>query len=797
MRLFLLVLSLLVSVLVKSYAQTSITVHVVDSLTKTPIVGATVEGRKTADSLIMISTMTDKAGKAVISVTPVIRSLTVSCVGYRHQTISVTEQLGRDLTVYLVTNYQLLKEISVLGRKSPITVTPDGYRFTLDDKLRNLSVNAGQLLKTLPDIIPGQYGELKIMDKNVVIYIDGRPSNLSGEELNQFLTSLNLNDVKEFKILSNPSAEYSANGGAIIDIRMRKIVADGALFRLDGGLGSHDKYNLGGNIDYKSKKYTGKFNFNYFNNNISESAGYTQSNLGSGQTRYAFSSRTNDNPTRNLNASLNNYYALDGSTTLGLVFRYSRFKTGSTLTDSYLDVTGPNERPLERRHTLRNDESDANVYFTNLNLRRVLDKKGTALDLDGYYWGRWNNSNYNIQQYIEPDRGGNSLMLNNVDQKMALNGGNAKLTHPFTKTLLMTTGAQYSTFTIHGNFNNQLADGASGTVLTDENNTYDLDYSERLFAGYVNFSGQFKKVRYVIGLRAEDNNIQLSTDQSFQNTLNRNHNFGFYPNTAAIFTLTKSKTLTFAYNRKIWRVSYSQLNPINTSSDPTNITRGNPELTPSKADSYSLRYNLSGKNPLMASLTFQHETNPYMWVTQPAAMPGVYLTTPLNFNYNNYLTFSFYKRQSITKSFSLSSNFSTSLTYLNLERLNLPNRDWFPSVKATLTANLSFWKNAAIQLFGNFKSRSVSTLGSMGNYQYVDFAFSKPISKQLTVNLTVNDFLNVNKFTYRNESSFLINSGYTKRETRIARLSISYSFGGTKENKLREFDPYEDDRTQN
>ncbi|MES2653914.1 MAG: outer membrane beta-barrel protein, partial [Bacteroidota bacterium] len=141
-----------------------------------------------------------------------------------------------------------------------------------------------------------------------------------------------------------------------------------------------------------------------------------------------------------------------------------------------------------------------------------------------------------------------------------------------------------------------------------------------------------------------------------------------------------------------------------------------------------------------------------------------------------------YNKQPITKQLALSLNVSTSISFLNLENLGLPNPDSYVNAKATLTANYNFWKNAGIQLFGNFKTRSISAFGSMGNYQYIDFAFSKRISSKLSANLTITGIFNLNEFTYKNSSTFLINSGFNKRETRIGK--ISYSFGKVKENKV-------------
>jgi iron complex outermembrane receptor protein len=779
-------------------AQSKLSVLVLDSASNFPVDGATVKVLNLSDSAKLNEYAANKTGVATVIIQNWPVTLFVTHLGYLSKRVKISlEEKDKSIIVKLGKSSMLLNDVNIVSTRSPISITPEGYQYTLDDNLRNINVNASQILKTLPGIIPGQNGELKVMDKNVAIWIDGKPSNLSGEELNQYLVSLNLNDVKEFKVLANPSAEYSASGGAIIDVILKRQVLDGVLFRVDGGVGTHDKYNLGMNVDFKSKKYTGKYTLNYNHNNIYERSEYNQTNFNSTERYYDFTSRTEDSPVSNVNFSLDNYYALNASNTIGLVLKYNNFRTDITTATSELNISDQNEVSIEKQLSVRTDDAESKVYYANLNYRGKLNKKGTTIEAELFYWRRNALSDYNFIQNIESDVFSRTGIANNTDQDQSLKGLNVKLIHPISKAMSMTIGGQTSFFSIDGNFDNSNFNMLTGNYQFNPGNSFILDYSENLFSGYVNFSGSYKKIRYSAGLRAEKNDITLSTAQLVQNSTNKNNNFGLYPNIGFVYSINKKNLLTLAYNRKIWRVSYSQLNPVNTSSDPTNLSQGNPNLSPSKADTYTLGYNLATKRPIMITFSYMHETNPYMWITLPGAQAATYVTTPRNFNYSDYLTLGLYNKQPITNKMSVSINVSTSLTYLNLENLSLPNPDPYLSAKATLTANYSFWKNASVQLFGNFKTRSISAFGSMGNYQYLDFAFSKKISKKLNANLTVTDFLNVNKFTYRNASNFLTNSGFNKRETRIARISLSYSFGKVKENRIDEYNPFEDTRTQN
>jgi hypothetical protein len=49
---------------------------------------------------------------------------------------------------------------------------------------------------------------------NLQIMIDGKPSVLTGEELKQYLKTLDGANIKAVEIIANPSAKYDAAGSA-------------------------------------------------------------------------------------------------------------------------------------------------------------------------------------------------------------------------------------------------------------------------------------------------------------------------------------------------------------------------------------------------------------------------------------------------------------------------------------------------------------------------------------------------------------------------------------------------------
>lgn len=56
------------------------------------------------------------------------------------------------------------------------------------------------------------------------VYIDGKPSPLSGSDLSNYLKTMQSSQIEAIEIITNPSAKYEAAGNAgIINIKLKRI----------------------------------------------------------------------------------------------------------------------------------------------------------------------------------------------------------------------------------------------------------------------------------------------------------------------------------------------------------------------------------------------------------------------------------------------------------------------------------------------------------------------------------------------------------------------------------------------
>src|SRR6185436_16063228 len=96
--------------------------------------------------------------------------------------------------------------------------------------------------------------------QGVQVYIDGRPSYLSGADLANLLRSMSASQLEQIEIMTNPPAKYDAAGNSgIINIKTKKNKQFGYNGSITTGYtqGHFPRFNESANFNYRS----GKINF--------------------------------------------------------------------------------------------------------------------------------------------------------------------------------------------------------------------------------------------------------------------------------------------------------------------------------------------------------------------------------------------------------------------------------------------------------------------------------------------------------------------------------------------------------
>ena len=94
--------------------------------------------------------------------------------------------------------------------------------------------DALDVLKSSPGVTVDTDGNIKLNGSIVAVWIDGRPSNMSGSDLEVWLKGSDGSSIDKVELMANPSAKYDAEGsGGIFNIKTRR----GFLIGLSGNVG--------------------------------------------------------------------------------------------------------------------------------------------------------------------------------------------------------------------------------------------------------------------------------------------------------------------------------------------------------------------------------------------------------------------------------------------------------------------------------------------------------------------------------------------------------------------------------
>lgn len=192
--------------------------------------GASVALKKIKDSSVVKFAVTSSSGSYEFTpIQPGKYFVNSSFVGYSSKNSSSFELSGAgDVTAPEMILNKIsgnLKEVVVTSGKPVVEVKADKTILNVEGSVNAVGQDALELLRKSPGVMVDKDDNISLSGKNgVQVYIDGRPTPLSGTELSAYLKTLQSSSIEAIEIITNPSAKYDAAGNAgIINIRLKKI----------------------------------------------------------------------------------------------------------------------------------------------------------------------------------------------------------------------------------------------------------------------------------------------------------------------------------------------------------------------------------------------------------------------------------------------------------------------------------------------------------------------------------------------------------------------------------------------
>ena len=137
--------------------------------------------------------------------------MSVSHVGYTPLYSKVfdlsTDMVLEDLT--MLKAEANLAGVTVSSKKPIVEVKADRTILNVEGTINAVGNDALELLRKSPGVVIDKDDNISLSGKNgVKVYIDGKPSPLSGADLAAYLKSLQSSQIESIELITNPSAKY-------------------------------------------------------------------------------------------------------------------------------------------------------------------------------------------------------------------------------------------------------------------------------------------------------------------------------------------------------------------------------------------------------------------------------------------------------------------------------------------------------------------------------------------------------------------------------------------------------------
>ncbi|OQP49838.1 TonB-dependent receptor [Niastella populi] len=580
--------------------------------------GATVALKKVKDSALVKLAATNTSGQyAFTGINAGSYFVAVSYTGHVAKSSAAFDVSGTgDVTapeVVLVKATGQLKEVVVAARKPMVEVKADKTILNVEGSINSVGQDALDLLRKAPGVVVDKDDNLTLAGKNgVQVYIDGRPTPLSGKDLSDYLRTLQSSSIEAIEIITNPSAKYDAAGNAgIINIRLKKNKSYGTNGSINAGFnqGITPKYNGGFSLNHRNKHVNLFGNYSYNDNTNENNINLRREVL---DTLFEQKSKLNiDNRSHNFKAGAD--YFLNRRSTIGIMANGS-FSDMDMNNYSRTDISYIPNKQLDR--VLIADNTNANKKNNiNANLNyRYADSTGHELNVDADYGAYRNKSDqYQPNEYRDPD---NNYLYSRIYHMYAptdidIYSVKADYEQNFKKGRLG-LGGKISFVESNNDFNRYDVDPASGIKNLDVFRSNDFVYKENVNAGYVNYNRQFKGFMIQAGLRVENTHAtgrsrgikdDNGTLVDYDSTFTRDYT-NLFPSAAITLNKKPMSQWSFTYSRRIDRPNYQNLNPFEFKLDEYTFQKGNTGLQPQYTNSFGVTHTY--KYRLNTTLNYSH-----------------------------------------------------------------------------------------------------------------------------------------------------------------------------------------------
>ncbi|MEE1302560.1 MAG: outer membrane beta-barrel protein, partial [Bacteroidales bacterium] len=476
------------------------------------------------DSTLIDGTVTDEKGNFTIKGVKANGSfiLRLSFIGYKdvYKDIKLKGKPLNVGTLAMNTNAEVLSGVEIVAERQMMEYKLDKRVINVEKNLVSAGGDASDVLENVPSVSVDEDGAVSLRgNSNVKVLIDGKPSELLGNDLATVLSQIPASTIANIEVITNPSAKYDPEGmSGIINIKLKEKGNKGLSgnINLTGGSAIEKFFprtNGSAGISYSTKKWgfsasvDGRFNergrrsdnmkllFNQARDGYdawmrSQQTGNSTNLSGGGKIGFDWYINDKTSLTLSYNGRVHGH-PTDGAIIANENLLDQRFGTDTSLYSA---------RSLDQITT---GNSNGNFNTFSLNFTKQFDNPEQELMIDANWnIGKHYRESSQILDYWNPTIPNYEKRdVSESDNKRAV--VNINYSHPFSKTLKMEVGYNLNYSNRYSIYDYYL----NGSDVRNDDMSYEFYNTEYINAVYATVGYSYGKLSGQLGLRGEITNL--------------------------------------------------------------------------------------------------------------------------------------------------------------------------------------------------------------------------------------------------------------------------------------------------
>lgn len=658
--------------------------------------------------------------------------------------------------------------VTVAAKKTLVVKLPDKTVYDVSNMPRAENGTAQDVLQSTPEVSVTADGSIAVKgNSQVTVLVNGKPTAITsgtGDERALALQTMSGADIASIEVITNPSAAYNANGGAILNIVMKRNRKPGAHAQWRASTSSQGLWNVGADGDLTRDRLSvhGSAALRHDGTlKIRQSAvdWHNPASGQSGQTRQVsevFVHRVV------ASAALGADYALSATDGLSLSARRNTRRSRpvfDVLNDNRTEAAatvyhrisnGPNEQS-DHSASLSYNHQDSGAalkaMFQYSDTTGLIDKSYrdvfiAPLRATDYSRGTTRSARRLNQATLDWSRAGehgqSGLGLDIQDKVDDLSNYQAAV-DPFT-----------------------------GAEMPDLNTTNGYTVNTRLGAAYLTQQIRQGKWEVLLGGRAELMRLQVRPAQRQMQT---QHWRAFNPSLHVQYAYREKTDVTLSYRRSLQMPDALDLSPYTTYVDAQNLSRGNPLLRPQRLSSLEISADTAGPQ-ISSNLGAFYRASSDTVTDARSFADNVLMTTRQNGGRA--------RSAGVTGSLdwkpggALSAGVDGGVYRVMLSTPDLAGMVRQSGLAAYANVRAGYQLGSdKLALDAHVQSAGITPLGRYGASSSVNLSWQRQLSKTLSLTVNANDLFDGGKRSYRTNASTFRQAGYDHFVARRLYLGVT------------------------